>query len=76
MSQEVPVDYWMPKIVIQVPKKEPPGPQNGWRVIPTRISNALECENRVVTSILRGFKIEETLNQDFDRGHSFKQATI
>ena len=66
----VPVDYWMPKMVIQVPKKEPPGLQNDtseyWKVIPTRISNALECENRVMTSILRGFEMEETLNQDFD----------
>ena len=42
----VPVDHWMPKIVIQVSKNEPPGPQNDtweyWKVIQTRIPNAFK----------------------------------
>ena len=59
----------MIKKVIQDNQKDPPIPQRYTsecsKVILTQISNASKCENRVMTSILRGFKVEETLNQDF-----------
>ena len=68
--RKCPCDLWMTKKLIQDTRKEPPSPQRDTseyrKVIPTRIPNALKCENRIMTSKLRNFEVEETLNRDFN----------
>ena len=68
--RKCPCDLWMTKKLIQDTRKEPPSPQRDTseyrKVIPTRIPNALKCENQIMTSKLRNFEIEEMLNRDFN----------